>query len=330
MPRILVLGMLKYDHPTTSFCEGLRQAGARIADHVPVRGVARYLEDFCGTEGTPKRLAEFVLQTVMETSYDTVLCYHSPFMPPDFVSYLRRKGKRPTFYYQDPYPEVLSAYGMACIPEYSLVLSHGDQIAKEFAEMGARHSVSMPPCLAGTTVFNSPPEAVEKPIDVLVSFNTPYDRFPEVTDRRRLALLCRERFGDQFRHHGKQDKWEAACSEPLSPRKLMRLRWQTKIEINAHARKDAFGYTNHRHFEIPSCGALQLCDRTLGLQYFNEGLEIVYYESPEEAVDKAEYYLEHEEDRAEIARAGLRRCCREWTAKAAAEVYLTELERCED
>ena len=64
-----------------------------------------------------------------------------------------------------------------------------------------------------------------------------------------------------------------------------------------------------RTFEIPAMGGFLLAERTGDhLSYFEEGREAEYFGTPGELVEKAKYYLEHEDQRMEIARAGHERC----------------------
>lgn len=78
--------------------------------------------------------------------------------------------------------------------------------------------------------------------------------------------------------------------------------------INANGRKMPAHSLNPRTFEISACGTLQFTDvrRETGNFYKLEE-EIVTYTSPEELMDKIEYYLQHEEERRTIALSGLRR-----------------------
>lgn len=64
-----------------------------------------------------------------------------------------------------------------------------------------------------------------------------------------------------------------------------------------------------RSFEIPACGSMLLADRTAEHQeFFTEGKEAEFFESEQELVEKAQFYLRNEEARARIARRGLQRC----------------------
>ncbi len=64
-----------------------------------------------------------------------------------------------------------------------------------------------------------------------------------------------------------------------------------------------------RSFEIPACGVMMLAERNGDhLACFEEDTEAVFFSTDEELVDKAKFYLAHEELRRRIAQAGRRRC----------------------
>lgn len=63
-----------------------------------------------------------------------------------------------------------------------------------------------------------------------------------------------------------------------------------------------------RTFEGPACGAFMLSERTEEhLALFAEGREAAYFESPQELVEKARYYLANDSDRERIRKAGYRK-----------------------
>ena len=78
-----------------------------------------------------------------------------------------------------------------------------------------------------------------------------------------------------------------------------------------------------RTVEIPACGGFLLHQRTAELaDMFDEDREVACFGSPEELVEKVEYYLDHEAERQGIARAGHRRCLRDHAASQQARVIV--------
>ncbi|MFB9277962.1 CgeB family protein [Cohnella cellulosilytica] len=98
-----------------------------------------------------------------------------------------------------------------------------------------------------------------------------------------------------------------------------------KIVINSHRAHDDDTFNqnsamitavspNPRTFEISASATLQLTDcRDDIVQHYEPGREIVTYDSAEDLAAKAEYYLEHEEERKDIALRGLYRTLRDHT-----------------
>ena len=70
-----------------------------------------------------------------------------------------------------------------------------------------------------------------------------------------------------------------------------------------------YNQTAARSYEIPACGTFLLAMRTpQHLACYVEGLEAEFFETPEELVRKARFYLDHDAERKAIARAGHHRC----------------------
>lgn len=69
--------------------------------------------------------------------------------------------------------------------------------------------------------------------------------------------------------------------------------------------------TAGRSFEIPACGTFLLAMRTRQhMECYMEGKEAEFFGNHQELVQKARYYLEHDDQRKEIARLGHQRCVR--------------------
>lgn len=81
----------------------------------------------------------------------------------------------------------------------------------------------------------------------------------------------------------------------------------SRINLNITLRSIASGVPL-RVFDIMSMGGFVLSDRQKEIpELFEEGREIVTYGTPEELIDKADYYLRHEDERAKIAASGCRK-----------------------
>lgn len=63
-----------------------------------------------------------------------------------------------------------------------------------------------------------------------------------------------------------------------------------------------------RTLDIMACGGFLLSNYQPELaEYFEEGKELVLFYSKEDCLDKIAYYLDHEEERVQIAEAGCRK-----------------------
>lgn len=86
------------------------------------------------------------------------------------------------------------------------------------------------------------------------------------------------------------------------------------ITINHNTANVTAASPNPRTFEINACGVMQLTDIRSDLpRFYTPGYEIVTYGSPAELEDKIRYYLEHEDEREQIALRGLARTLAEHT-----------------
>jgi spore maturation protein CgeB len=98
---------------------------------------------------------------------------------------------------------------------------------------------------------------------------------------------------------------------PLPFHDYVRFYQRAKIGINVHNR-GKFTVGGYRLFELPANGVMQISDggEYLGT-FFEPGREIVGYETADQLIEQIEYYLERDDEREAIARAGYRRVVRD-------------------
>lgn len=87
---------------------------------------------------------------------------------------------------------------------------------------------------------------------------------------------------------------------------------RAKIGFNLHNWGN-YGIGSYRLFELPANGVMQISDGDEYLErFFSVGKEIVGWHAADDLLEKIRYYLERDEEREAIARAGYRRVMREY------------------
>lgn len=78
-----------------------------------------------------------------------------------------------------------------------------------------------------------------------------------------------------------------------------------------------------RHFEVPACGGFTIAGKADDIEnYYAPDKEMVFYDSVPDLIEKIKYYLEHNEEREAIARAGYERTIRDHTyEKRLSEIF---------
>jgi spore maturation protein CgeB len=90
--------------------------------------------------------------------------------------------------------------------------------------------------------------------------------------------------------------------------------WRRTLQSVRYSDSKTWEQVKGRHFEINACGGFQLSYYVEGLErHYKIGDEITIYLSPEDLVSKVRYYLNHENERQEIAQCGYERTLREHT-----------------
>ena len=89
---------------------------------------------------------------------------------------------------------------------------------------------------------------------------------------------------------------------------------RSRIGINIH---NGTGPINFRTFYLPANGVMQICDNKSHLgRVFELGVEVVGYDSIEEAIELTRYYIDNDAERRRIAAAGWRRAISDYNEVA--------------
>lgn len=95
---------------------------------------------------------------------------------------------------------------------------------------------------------------------------------------------------------------------------MFRLLRASGISLNHHIDVAEECAGNVRLFEATGCGSMLLTDFKANLhEMFEPGREVVAYRTPEECVELIDYYMNHDDQREAIARAGQQRTIRDHT-----------------
>ena len=115
-------------------------------------------------------------------------------------------------------------------------------------------------------------------------------------------------------HLAEDSPLQATYHGPAWALQMFEKLFNSRIALNHHIDVAKNYANNMRLYEVTGVGSLLLTDAKENLpQLFEPGKEVVTYGSAAECVELIEYFLEHEEERRTIARAGQERTLREHT-----------------
>jgi glycosyltransferase involved in cell wall biosynthesis len=154
----------------------------------------------------------------------------------------------------------------------------------------------------------------------------------------RLARL-RKHFGSRFKIYGrwphagyagmlralkgKTPLWTRVAA--VSDQQREELYYRAKMGINMHLSDTPMETGNMRMYEVPAHGVMLLSDKA-GLdaqaQIYVPDKEAVFYDSVEDAIEKIEHYLKHDDEREKIARAGFARMQRDYDGESNLKKFL--------
>ena len=144
--------------------------------------------------------------------------------------------------------------------------------------------------------------------------------------RQKLDVLfkCKRALGKRLRIHGLFE-WRhnlyvnarygfPGWVRPVSFSDRVKVYQHSKVGLNIHWNQ--YGFGNQRLFHLPANGVMQISDcPSLVGRVFKDGAEIVTYSSTGELIEKLQYYIDHDQEREEIARRAYRRTMEQYRFK---------------
>ncbi len=241
---------------------------------------------------------------------DNVLPYHPEFLRTLRIYKVQRTTDGPTVAYERDFPYV-HAYDHVLYhnPAYSRDLTMHEKLMY----LGARRADFWPLGLFDQMFDTTKTEETilehERDIDVIFVGALFFDKMP-------LLAAARKAFGKRVQVYGlcswKRNVYFNAkygfpgWVRPIAFEEYVPLYQRSKIGINAHIR-GKYTLGSYRMFDLPGNGVLQISDGGEYLSaYYDVGKEIVRYDGPEELVKMIAWYLDHPDERKEIALNGYR------------------------
>lgn len=194
------------------------------------------------------------------------------------------------------------------IPRYDLYVCTKRAIMEDVRRVGAHHVVYVPFGYEPSLHYPEQPATEEERLrfasDLCFIGGADRDRYPILRRVAELPEINLHLYGGYWHRDPTLRPFYRGFAYGRDYRLAMS---GTRIALCLVRRANRDGHVM-RTFEIPACGAFMLAERTEEhLSFFEEDKEMVCFGSDEELLDKVRYYLAHDEERQQIARAGHRR-----------------------
>lgn len=268
---------------------------------------------------------QLTVEAVLQAAPDLVLVLDGMFVNNEMMDTVRQLGIRSAVWLtDDPYYTDMT---MENVKHYDYIFTLESNCIPYYQQLGCTHVYHLP--FAAHTEYYRPSRNIS-PLRRDVSFigSAYWNRiafFDPIIDRlMQHKTVINGIWWDRLpKYTAYQDRIE--LNKWMGPAETAEAYNGSKIVINLHrsheddtvnnnAVKIPAASPNPRTFEISACATLQISDSRSDLaKYYTPGVEIETYSSPEELLDKIEYYLAHEEERRQIALNALERTFRDHT-----------------
>ena len=330
--RVLIVGEEAPGALADSYARAFRSLGAEVARLCTLRE-ARLGVPGAGTRAGRRLLAPLAARALnrrvrraAREPADLVLVVKGAELEPATVAALRRGTGAPVvnLYPDDPFSTLRAnrlRHGPATLREYTHCFTFARHLADAYSRAGA--AVSYLP-FAWDEHLHGPrptPRGAETLDAVFVgNLDAERVRWLEAVDPARLAV-----FGERTRAAVPRGSRLARARffPAVYGRDMAAVLARSRISLNVMRTQNALSH-NMRSWESPACGAFTLSQRTPELDVlFRDGEEVAFAATPAGLGEAVEHWLGRPDERARIARGGLRRVAGESYAVRAAAILRT-------
>jgi spore maturation protein CgeB len=314
--RILLAGSLFKGSTTLDRAEGLQQLGHQIIpfDTSQVVGslnrVERTLMGRFNSGEAISRLNILLLDMAKNASFDIFAVEKGVWILPETVRALRRMSKKNLAVHWTPDAQLVdnrSRHFIASIPEYDVLVTTKPFEMTHYKAEGAKDIMLILQGYGERFARVGLLDTAKDKDVVFIGHSQPHYRrcIQALVDADVPTQVWGPRWqrGTMFRPKLRKVIQSAGLWGDSYPEMLKR----SKIALGLLG-KHIPETTTTRSFEIPATGTFMLAERTDDhLALFEDNKEAVFFSNAEELCDKARFYLAHDMQREEIARAGQQR-----------------------
>ena len=321
----MLVGAWRWDIYEEALAAGFRANGWSIAPFILgdylSSTLAQRIQARVKTGPAIVRLNDALLKMFGEQMPDAVFFYSTDLVMPTTLKRMKTMNPRVvilTYHNDNPFVgwrnRIKWRHYLKCVPAADITLVYRPSNVEDARRYGARQVSVLPPYCISYVHRPLPAESRNECSDVLFVGHYEPDGRASILD----FLMCK---GINVRVCGAYSRWREAASRYSWVSKMnIHLVWGDEYARLLSSAKIALVFLSHanrdvwtrRCFEIPACGTLMVAPRTPELeQLFEDGSEAIYYDSREDLLQKIRYYLDHDEERQQIALAGRDRCMRD-------------------
>ncbi len=307
---LVMLGQRTHMYDMSGFCNGYHNLSKFVSDPMRRKGLEN---TYC------EMLSQVLLESVNEKPVDILICMALAPITPRVLLELRKRGIITVLWFVEDFVRFTYWQQNAQFYDFIFTIQKGKCIeAIKAAGAGEVHyvPVACDPALHAPVVVT--PEEKEKYGSPVSFMGAGYHNRQQIFAS--LADLPLKIWGTEWPTCRPFDRLVQDGGRRIPPSEYVKIFSASDINLNLHSSHerdgvDPFGdFLNPRTFELASAGAFQLMDeRSLLSECFEPGKEIVTFRNAQELKEKIHYYMDHPQERREIANRARARALKDHT-----------------